>query len=286
MTTQLKKELVVFIISNGRANNVRTYKTLIDSGYTGNIYIIIDDLDKTKNEYIKNFGEEKVIIFDKVAISKKTDQGDNFNNLRTTTHVRNACFDIAKDLGYEYFIVLDDDYLYFKYKFDENLNFISVKYIKNLDDVFSAMLKYFKSAKQISTIALGQEGELIGGPQNIWGKKVGLKRKAMNSFLCSTERRFNFIGRLNEDVNTYVNLGSRGFLFFTFFQATLTQMPTQKNSGGMTDAYLDAGTYVKSFYTVMYQPSSVKIRKNIGRLHHKIKWENTVPMILRENIKK
>jgi hypothetical protein len=50
--------------------------------------------------------------------------------------------------------------------------------------------------------------------------------------------------------------------------------------------YLSFGTYVKSFYTVMIQPSSVEIgvmgdpRSGAYRIHHKINWPNTVPCIL------
>ena len=57
----------------------------------------------------------------------------------------------------------------------------------------------------------------------------------------------------------------------------------------MTDVYKDSGTYVKSFYTVMYQPSSVKVRvlatKN-QRIHHAVHWRYTAPKILREELKK
>lgn len=38
-----------------------------------------------------------------------------------------------------------------------------------------------------------------------------------------------------------------------------TQMQTQKNAGGMTETYLESGTYLKSFYSVMYAPSCVKL---------------------------
>jgi hypothetical protein len=120
--------------------------------------------------------------------------------------------------------------------------------------------------------------------------QVTLKRKCMNSFFCSTERPFQFIGRINEDVNTYTHLASKGLIFFTANQFSLTQKQTQSNSGGMTELYLDSGTYVKSFYSIMYQPSSVKIGVLRGqassRFHHSIKWDQTVPKILRQEHKK
>ena len=80
-----------------------------------------------------------------------------------------------------------------------------------------------------------------------------------------------------------------GGLFLTFPRIRLEQKETQSNSGGLTDIYLDLGTYVKSFYSVMYAPSCVKITEmgvNHRRLHHKIKWKNAIPMVLSESVKK
>ena len=114
----------------------------------------------------------------------------------------------------------------------------------------------------------------------------------MNSFICSTDRPFQFFGRVNEDVNTYTTMGRRGDLFFTVMQAKLDQKQTQSNSGGMTELYLDSGTYVKSFYSVMYSPSCVKVGVmgdpscDHARLHHVIDWARTAPLILREEHRK
>ena len=111
----------------------------------------------------------------------------------------------------------------------------------------------------------------------------------MNSFICSTKRPFSFIGQFNDDVNTYVMLGMRGGLFATIPMIMLHQIPTQKAASGMTEVYLRYGTYCKSFTTVMMQPSSVKVSMMNSlnpRLHHSIKWINTVPVILEEKWKK
>jgi hypothetical protein len=111
----------------------------------------------------------------------------------------------------------------------------------------------------------------------------------MNSFFCSTLREFQFIGSINEDVNTYTTLGSRGDLFFTFTNIQLDQKDTQSNKGGMTDEYALSGTYIKSFHSVLMHPSSVKISMMNAtnlRLHHSIQWSNTTPMILNEKYKK
>ena len=133
----------------------------------------------------------------------------------------------------------------------------------------------------VKTIALSQGGDHMGGNP----RKNRFKRKAMNSFVCDTQKPFLFRGRINEDVNTYVSLGRSGDLFFTDMQLQLNQLETQTNAGGMTDVYLDSGTYVKSFYTVMAAPSCTSINlmgRFNKRLHHKIDWRKAVPLIIPE----
>lgn len=272
------KDFAVFILTHGRPDNVKTLTTLKKCGYTGDIYFIVDNEDKTVDKYISNFGEDKVKIFDKKAIADKVDEGNNFDNRKVIIHARNACFEIAKELGITYFYQFDDDYYYFGYRY-----ITGAKIIKNLDAVFNSMLTFYKSC-EIKSICFSQGGDHIGGFSG-----VKLKRKAMNSFLCSTDRPFTFIGSINEDVNTYTSLGSRGDIFFTFTNIQLDQKDTQSNNGGMTDEYALTGTYIKSFHSVMMHPSGVKVammNANNVRLHHSIKWANTVPMILDPKHKK
>ena len=51
----IDKNFAVFILTHGRPNNVKTYKTLKRFGYTGKIYIIIDNEDTSADDYYKNF---------------------------------------------------------------------------------------------------------------------------------------------------------------------------------------------------------------------------------------
>lgn len=280
-------DFVAFILTHGRADNVITYDTLKKCGYTGDVVIVIDNEDKTKNEYIEKFGKENIYIFDKEAVSKTFDEADNFNDRRAIVYARNACFDIAKKLGYRYFIQLDDDYTGFEYKFDKNFNG-SYTQITNLDDVFKSYLGFLKIDK-ISSVAMAQGGDFIGGPKEKFKDKIELKRKCMNTFFCDTEKPFKFIGRINEDVNTYTLKASQGLLLFTNPMCSIVQKQTQSNSGGMTDIYLDNGTYIKSFYTIIFSPSCAKIKlmgESNRRLHHSISWRNAVPLILNEKVKK
>jgi len=281
------KNFAVFILTHERSDNVITYQTLLDSNYTGKIYFIIDNEDSQIEKYKSNFGAENVIVFDKKAIAQRLDEGNNFNDRRAILYARNACFDIAKNLGIVYFIQLDDDYTAFDYRLLVNGK-AAVKPIRNLDSIFDKLLDFYKSS-DFRSVAFAQGGDFIGGLDN--GKDVYRfsKRKCMNTFICSTERPFRFVGNMNEDVNTYTSLGSRGDLFLTIPFVSITQKTTQKQAGGITDFYLRFGTYSKSFTSVMMQPSSVKVsmmRSSNPRLHHKIMWENTVPKIIQKKYKK
>ena len=250
---------------------------------------MIDNEDKQADKYYQNFGD-KVIMFDKAAEAEKTDCGDNFDGRGIVVYARNAVFDIAEKLGHEYFMVLDDDYTGFCYTFNDKYEYINNMRanIHSFDVFIVYALNYFKSINAL-TIAFAQSGDKIGGMNSNFFGKVKTKRKAMNSFICSTKRRFSFIGRVNEDVNAYVRLGNNGGLFLTANNAFVYQITTQKNSGGLTETYLEQGTYVKSFYTVMYQPSSVKVAlmgETHKRLHHNINWDCTVPCIISEQYRK
>jgi hypothetical protein len=159
--TNKENDYVVFILTHGRPNKVKTYNTLIKHGYTGKIFIIIDNKDKTKDEYLKNFGD-KIYIFDKEEIAKTFDMADNFKDMRIVTYARNASFEIAKKLDVKYFIQLDDDYVYFDYRFDNNLEYAEFSYVKNLDYIFDKIFKFYKENKSILSIALSQNGYFIG----------------------------------------------------------------------------------------------------------------------------
>jgi len=279
---RLPNDFCVFILTHGRPDGVQTVKSLKRHGYTGPIRFIVDNEDKTLDRYRQNFGADRVIVFDKKAEADACDEGNNFDERRTITMARNACFGIAEKLGITYFLELDDDYSEFKFRFDKSLSRRWI--ILDLDDVICAFLDFYKSIPAKS-LAFSQGGDHIGGFCGV----TKLKRKCMNSFFCSTERPFRFVGAMNEDVNTYATLGSRGDLFFTFTSVQLDQAETQSQGGGITDMYKRFGTYCKAFTTVMMMPSAVRVsmmQSNNPRIHHTIDWGRAVPRIVPERCRR
>jgi hypothetical protein len=281
------KKFAAFILSHGRADRVYTFNTLKRCGYTGEIVILIDNEDKTAEDYRSKYGKQ-VVVFDKKKTSETFDEGDNFGDRRAIIYARNACFDVARERGIDYFIQLDDDYQSFVFKQDSDDQYIEKPIRKSMDSIFSMMLEFLISSGAES-VAMAQNGDFIGGKNGTKAAKLMPWRKAMNSFIFSSKSEFRFFGRINEDVNSYTCAGRRGVLFFTIPNVALIQKQTQSNAGGMTELYKDSGTFVKSFYSVMYAPSCVRV-VDMGpiyrRMHHQVNWKNAVPCIVDERFKK
>jgi hypothetical protein len=283
----LNKNFAIFILTHGRPNNVFTYQSLKYCGYTGKIYLIVDDQDETLEEYFKNFDREQIIVFNKKTIAKTFDIGDSSKDLPpAVVYARNASFQIAKELGLEYFMQLDDDYKPFLYRFIKGDQLLSNQ-VKSLDEVIKALISFLEDSGAL-TVAMAQGGDFIGGAKGGVISKP-LLRKAMNSFIFKTNKSVKFVGRINEDVNTYITYGNRGELIFTITALMVDQNKTQQHGGGLTDLYLHIGTYMKSMYSVMMSPSCVTVRfmgTTHPRPHHLIRWNNAVPKIINERHRK
>lgn len=253
-------------------------------GYSGKAYLVIDDLDEQRHEYERLYGDS-VIVFDKREYAKRIDTMTTEDELRSVVFARNAAYDIADDLGLSYFAMFDDDLSQFMFRY---ICGVQLKHsdCKDLDRLFEDCVEFLDSSGALS-VALAQGGDLIGGANNFFRK--GLSRKAMNTFSCKTARRFKFVGRVNEDVNTYTSLGNKGCLFFTVTNVQIVQKQTQSQGGGMSGLYLDSGTYVKSFYSVIFSPQAVKVAEmgaHHRRMHHRVDWNACAPKIISDRYRK
>lgn len=275
----MKLNKAIFILTYGRPKKQATFNTLRRCKCQYPIYFICSDDDKSLDELKSKFGEKRVLVFNKKEVAKDLDLMTNNPLWNVILYARNYCFKVASDLGIDGFIQLDDDYTGFYYADFKNKKW---RELKNIDAIFDLMFEFYRENKRLLGFSLSQGGDFIGG---LTKDKLRVKRKAMNSFFCLTERKFKFRGVLNEDVNFYVGEGARDGICFQTHYLKLIQGTTQKNKGGMTGAYIDGGTYAKSFYSVMISPSAVSISEMgmvFKRLHHKINYNLLCPKIIRE----
>ena len=285
----MRDDFAIFILAHGRPDKMLTVSSLKRCGYTGKWYIILDDEDKTIPEYKRLFGEDNILIFNKNEVLKTFDIMDNFPDKKVVVFARNVCFDFARQLGLTYYAEFEDDYKDFAYRYPVG-KVLKRLHVGNFDEVVDIFIDFLEESGA-RTVAFAQAGEMMGGTHGqVWRKRI--KRKAMNTFFFKVgtpDEDIKFIGRFNDDVNTYVTLGSRGELFLQIANVNLEQMLTQEQTGGNTDAYLKYGTYSKSFYSVITAPSCVKVGmmgENHKRIHHTINWEYAVPKIINPKYKK
>ncbi len=289
----MRDDFCVFILSHGRADRVLSEGALRKGGYTGRVYVVVDDLDGQVGRYRENFGEDRVLVFDKAAWAAKTDAYSNQNILNSVVYARNAVWDFARRLKVRHFCVLDDDYTGFYFRWIEG-DALPAARCGDLDGVFSAMVD-FLDASRADVVCMAQAGDYVGG----WKSTAAMNpllRKAMNVYFFATDRPYLFAGAMNDDVNTYVLANLRGRLVLTLTSVSVVQVATQQSAGGLTDMYLEFGTYQKSFYSVMAAPSCVKVSMLHGgkagaehqhwRIHHHVRWNNCAPKILSERWRK
>lgn len=284
----MREDFCVFIISYNRPDNVPTIDTIEKHGYTGDWYIVVDH-EGDRESYTEEYGDDRVIYLDKDDALPELDRGDNFNHRNCNAYARQQMWDLADELGYDYFLVLDDDYTTFEFRFGGNYKYGLRDRVQDLDRIIDASIGYLDGSG-LDALCMSQGGDWIGGESAhiADGGVVSTKRKAMNSFLCKTDRPFDFRGTINEDVNTYVRAAQLGKIFLTYNIVSLEQERTQQEDGGLTDIYESEGTYVKSFYTILYSPSSATLSK-MGevedRIHHRVDWRSSVPKIVPESSK-
>ena len=286
MKTFNGQKFAVIIPTYGRPNKVFTHRTLRRSGFTGDIYLLCDDSDASLDEYKKIYGD-KVLVFSKTNVIGTFDRMDNFDRRNVVVYARNAIYEAAKSVGLKYISVLDDDYTSLRYRVNANYEYKSAGKMENADSVFACFLDFLETT-QCSTICFAQGGDFIGGKSNIRlaVKKTPL-RKMMNLYFFDVDRPVEFMGTINEDLTASVAEGIVGRVVLTTPLVTIEQMATQSNSGGLTEIYLDLGTYVKSFYSVMYAPSAVRVASmgtSSKRLHHLVSWKHAAAKIIRETV--
>jgi len=82
----MREDFCAFILSHGRPDRVHTYKTLLRAGYTGKVFIVIDDEDESEDEYRRIYGD-KVLQFCKADYAAKL---DDQHDIRQGSHVRSC----------------------------------------------------------------------------------------------------------------------------------------------------------------------------------------------------
>ena len=186
-----RKDFVIMILTHGRADSQLTLKTLLDAGYDGEWLLLVDDMDEQKDDYIKNFGQEHVFVFEKSKYMRSIDTMDNFSNPNAVVYARNAAYDVAEEIGYKHFVMVDDDFTALHYRYEQNGRLLG-KMIsgRQLTQIIMSGIKFMASTN-IKIFGFGTQSDMIGGAKSPWVQRQ-CRRRVMNTFICRVDRRVEF----------------------------------------------------------------------------------------------
>lgn len=272
------------IISHGRPNNIPTVSSLKKSGYSGKIYILIDDEDETIEQYKHNY--RNVIVFNKQYFIDKNDLLFNKSLRKVAVHARNAAEYIAKELDLDYYLLLDDDIVNFHYRYADNK--LHSKKFYNLDFAFDEYIKYMNNAN-IATIGLAHDGMFLGGNIKMFEQPQHSKNRILaNAFIRNMRYEVHWGPDMCEDFITSINENNKSNVWITLpfigIHCKKQGMKKQKSDGGNSEAYLVDGNYGVAKFAVLSLPNCYKLSPNMW--YRCLSYDTIVPKIISQKYKK
>lgn len=254
----MRKDFAIFILTHSRPNNQLTLETIRREGYTGEVYLVVDDLDETLSQYIDHY--DNVIVFDKMKYVNKTDCGIVPPKINFAVFARNAIEDIAKDMGYKFFGMFDDDVKRLRFRYEEDNHLMSVE-IPNLDKVIDVILDYMDSCN-IATTSFAPVPVFIGGLHRLNQRNLdsGKLRECFNVIFRNSAFDVSWGLNMHEDRITSMMCGRKGQVWQTllFIQMDLGEL-FGKNEGGNSSVYRNMDVFHQVFFPTIVFPDSIYI---------------------------
>lgn len=251
----MRDDFAVMILSHGRAKEQKTRRTLLKCGYTGKIYIVIDDMDDQQEEYRKLYGAE-IIVFNKQQQLGLFDTMCNADEWRSVVYARNACYEIAEGLGLKYFLMCDDDISDLKFRLVRDGK-LGAYPVRQSDRLFESIIALYENT-DVSIFGFSQCGAYIGGA-NSKKYRDGCQRTCSQMMMIRTQDKTPFNGIFNEDLHVAIESGLRGKIVLSTMLVSIASPVRESNSGGLHDLYKANGSYTHCSYTVMAYPGIAKV---------------------------
>jgi len=279
-------KFAIFICSHGRPECI-TVKALRDAGYTGDIFIVLDDEDETHFEYNVHENENThILTFDKEWYVQHMDIGVSTVRAKRKVilYAKQACEDFANANDLDVFGIADDDFLGFRYRYEEDGRLKSVTVSENLDEVFNCYAQFLvHNWLCMTSVATNQM--FMGGA--LTPEKISEFRVPYSFVFRNTHIPFEWKSELFEDVISATLKTQQGFFMMQmpFMQLNLKPLYAGAN-GGMTDAYQSVDFIKKLFPVVQYLPSCTKIATTASSVSYRLIRDNAFPKLLSEKHKK
>ena len=272
----------IFIPSYHRPKNVKTAKYLVKVGYEPKkIHVVLDD-ETDDTEVYKMEMEKLGVNLHTFNMQEARERYDYIHrpskSRRSGGQARNQFYDLAKGLGISFFCVIDDDTVGFEVRpFGRYLRLAKFKEIATTFDA----IREFMTRQKIGIFGLSQTGEIF----ETANKKL-LRKKVMNTSFYNSE--FIYRGERgvqDDDTAQFAGIFNEGYFAGSLSTGlVLKQTPSATANGGLTDIYNELKLMNKALVVPIIFPSNTHAERQVmngGRLHHRIKYKNLMPCILK-----
>lgn len=278
----MRDDFAVFIITHQRAKKQLTLNTLKQGGYSGRLYLVVDNMDGQLEEYKRLYGD-MVLVFDKMKYAETADTHINSFKMSSALFTRNACVDLAREMRLNYYFVCDDDIRCVFIK-DSRSGKLKTTKCTRITPVLLAMIRFMENT-DIATLGIIYDGAYVGGINNT--VKNGVKYEVVQFAVFRTNDPVVYESIMWEDTATICrDLGVGRLGFSPMFLSTNTP-ENGSNEGGVSEYYRDSADWINAQYVMMARPDCTKIaanRKGIPRL--RVTEKALHPLILNERYKK
>lgn len=253
----MKQKFAIFILTHGRPHNQITLETLRRLGYTGKVYLVVDDQDKTLAEYDDIY--EDVICFKKDVFIGSTETGLSSPEPKFAVFARNAIESIALSDGYDAFMMLDDDIINIRARLPDGSVLKSYSLKGCFDEVVDRCVEYVTTAG-VACMGLGFCNLYIGGVEN-FEKENSRQRLCAEAFIRNTAYKVNWRLNMVEDLITSIDGAVDNQVWFQFLPLQVDiRMSEGVVDGGNSDVYRKLGKFRVNFMPVIAYPSSNVMR--------------------------
>ena len=278
-------DFAIFILTHGRPHNQDTRSALRRAGYTGKIYIVLDNLDETINEYRQLYSD--VIVFDKMKYVESSETGVSKPHIKFALFARNAIEDIAQEKGLLYFAMVDDDLTKFRFRYEEDGKLRSLE-VKNMDKLLELYTEFMETGN-VNTISLASQFNFVGGVGSVPAINSMKLRMCFNFYIRSTKIKVNWKSNICHDRITSILSNRDGLIWLQlpFVQYDMRELHGI-NEGGNSDVYREITDFYRIFFSVVFLPDcnyAMHWKRNNGWVNKVPDYNALCPMIISDNYK-
>ena len=283
----MRDDFAIFICTHGRPDKQLTLNALRKCGYTGSVYLVLDDTDETIQQYIDNFDADMLLVFDKQHYIDTNDVGSLPPNFKTILYAKNAVEDMAQSMKLKGFVIADDDIYSFRIRLPKDEDHLSSFVITDIDGLLSAYCDFMFDGN-FTAVGICGSVHFVAGRKVFESENIQKYRVPYNFIFRNADHKMEWVSSFGEDIITAMEYNKRGhkILDIPYFQYDTIPPGRAIETGGMSDLYNSMSQFTLCCYDHIYNPSSIKLCVNRNRWNAQILKNYVYPKIISQSYRK